>query len=304
MLTLMFDTTELSIIVKKIKDYAYIKDQILKCFPNIKLDEESHTYTYNSEKLTSTSKYISAFELKPFNSHNISVGVSRNQNSSVYKYSKDLKIQDFLVKKEDIMIRYKLMGEEAVAKGKRIHSYTELYPFFIKPSCDQEYATLVWFYKYLGTKTNYVYIGSEIKIYDTKTKKAGTIDLLLFNTKTKKLVICDWKSNKSSLVMSYGSDKLAKPFNNLSNCLYVKYSLQLSDYKNILESNTPFEVEDMFIIHLFNEKIDYVNKYKNKSSYVLFNDYILKAKTKHYTMFQALDLSDKLKETYTLWQSR
>ena len=66
----------------------------------------------------------------------------------------------------------------------------------------------------------------------------------------------------------------------------------------------PFEVEDMFIIHLFNEKIDYVNKYKNSNSYVLFKDYILKAKTKHYTMFQALDLSEQLKETYTLWQSR
>ena len=104
--------------------------------------------------------------------------------------------------------------------------------------------------------------------------------------------------------MGYGSEKLAKPFNNLKNCLYVKYSLQLSDYKNILESNTPFEVEDMFIIHLFTEKIDYVNKYKNTNAYILFTDYLLKSKTKHYTMFQALDLSEKLKETYKLWQSR
>tara|TARA_R110000851_G_scaffold81788_2_gene179455 strand:- start:121 stop:1047 length:927 start_codon:yes stop_codon:yes gene_type:complete len=296
----MFTREELTAISKRIKEHSIIKRTLMSSFKGLVLNEKDHVYTINGNKLTSTSKYISQFEATSFNPHIISHGVTRGQNKKVYEqrpYLSELS-SEFLLNKNQVLVRYKLMADQAIAMGNRVHYFSEMYPFFIKAHCDQEDAVFQWFKKYLGPDSKYVYIGSELRIFDPNTQKGGTIDLLLYNTKTKKLVICDWKTNHKSLLMGYKGQKLTGPFSHLINCPYTKYSLQLSDYKNMIEMNTDFEVEDMFIIHLYPVALDYMSKYKNKSSYTFFKDYLLKAKTPKYTLLKALDLTQGLKDSY------
>jgi hypothetical protein len=300
----MFDYNQLSELSTKIKTYSVIKRTLEQAFKGLVLNEKYHSYTFDGRPLNSTSKYIAQFDETPFNAHNISYGVTRGQNTNVFKHKTALRelTKDFLLKKETILVRYKLMADEAIAMGNRIHMYSEMYPFFIKPHCDQEDAVLDWFKRYLGPNSKYVYVTSELRIFDTEFMKAGTVDLILYNTKTEKLVIVDWKSNHKSLLMSYKNQMLSEPFQDLIAAPYNKYSLQLSDYKNIIEKNTEFEVEDMFIIHLFPEALNYMSKYKNKAAYVQIkkDGFIVKSKTRKYTMFRALDLTEKLKKTYDL----
>lgn len=299
----MFNYEQQKLLSQKIKDYEYIKDQLLKAFSGLVLDEQRHIYTYNNKKLNSTSSYINQFVKEKFNTNNISLGVSRGQNNQVWKQKNILgsdTVKDFLVDKKDIMIRFKLMADQAIAMGNRVHKFSEMYPFFINPHCDQEEAVISWFKRYVNVRSKYVYICSELKIFDPEHLKAGTIDLVLYNTKTKKLVLCDWKTNNKSLLMGYNNKKLNTPFNEVEDVPYNMYSLQLSDYKNIIEKNTDFEVEDCFIIHLFTKPLNYISKYKNKNNYKQCKSFNLVSKTKQYTLFKTQDFSEKLKSTYSV----
>ena len=296
----MFTYEQLKKICQKIKDFSYIRKELEKNFHGIYLDENTHTYTYQGQKFNSTSNYIKKFEKQSFNAHNVAFGTTKGQNRDVFKHKMVLRdlLNDFLLTKQEVLVRYKLISEQAITMGNRVHMYAEMYPFFINPHCEQEEAILSWFKRYVNDRSKYVLVAKELKIYDKEYMKAGTIDLLLYNIKTNKLCIVDFKSNKKSLLMSYGNSKLAAPFEDLSDCPYSKYSLQLSDYKNILEKNTNYEVEDMFILHLFPEKLNYVSKYKNKTRYNMSDKYSIKTKTRKYTIFNALDLSERLKKTY------
>ena len=68
-------------------------------------------------------------------------------------------------------------------------------------------------------------------MYDVKSKKAGTIDLILLNKETGKLIIVDWKTNFANLIQCYGNKKLKAPFKHVHDSKLNKYKLQLSTYK-------------------------------------------------------------------------
>jgi hypothetical protein len=296
----MFTTEELSDLSIRMQQYARIGAKIKNTFNDLVFEPNNHVYEVNRIPMTSTSKYIAQFEGTPFNSFAVSYGVTRGQNNKVYAQKHKLKTltNRHLMSKQMVMRRYKLMADQAIAMGNRVHEFSETYPFFIKPHCEQEEGVISWFKRYLGPKSKYVYVGSEIRVYDIKTRKAGTIDLLMYNTITNKLVIVDWKTNHKSLLMGYKNSKLTAPFDKLSSCPYNKYSLQLSDYKNMIESSTSFEVEDCLIVHLFPVEHNYISKYKNKKSYALCNNFVVKSKTKFFTVFKALNLCKELKATY------
>lgn len=83
---------------------------------------------------------------------------------------------------------------------------------------------------------------------------AGQIDLLV--KKGNSIVIGDWKTNKKLDLKSFydskirSSVKMKFPLNNLDDCNYQHYCLQLSTYAYIIESYNPdFIIEDLVLVH-------------------------------------------------------
>lgn len=83
---------------------------------------------------------------------------------------------------------------------------------------------------------------------------AGQIDLLV--KKGNSITIGDWKTNKKIDTKSYfdsknrSSVKMKFPLNNLDDCNYYHYCLQLSTYAYIIESySSDFTIEDLVLVH-------------------------------------------------------
>jgi hypothetical protein len=106
-------------------------------------------------------------------------------------------------------------------------------------------------------------------MYDTDIKKAGTADLILLNKKTGKLVIADWKTNSVNLIQCYKGKKLKAPFNTMFDNKLNVYKLQMSLYQVLIEKNTPYEVEDRWLIWLKDGDYHIVDEDKNAENYTI-----------------------------------
>lgn len=97
----------------------------------------------------------------------------------------------------------------------------------------------------------YVPIRTELPVYDKKHLICGTMDILLYDKQTEKLVIGDWKTNSHlDFEPKYYTTPMYSPFENFYDINYHHYCIQLSMYKAILELNTPLKVGAMWICHI------------------------------------------------------
>lgn len=92
-------------------------------------------------------------------------------------------------------------------------------------------------------------------IGDPELGVAGTVDTLLFSNVNGAWNIWEWKTGKCNWVNSY--EKLLPPFDDLDNCEWNRYSLQLSMYRLIVERNTGESLGTCFLAHL-----DYTGAYQ------------------------------------------
>lgn len=110
---------------------------------------------------------------------------------------------------------------------------------------------------------------TEVRVYDSEYKIAGTIDGLLI--KGKDVVLLDWKTNKEDIKFVAGSykkewnfcrtkkirtstfkkrsTKFKEPLNDLYSCKGNLYTLQLSTYAYILE-RWGFNIKDLMLVHI------------------------------------------------------
>lgn len=91
---------------------------------------------------------------------------------------------------------------------------------------------------------------TEWKVYCTKLKWSGTIDMVYINPDGT-LDLCDWKCCKNldpnADVYSYG---IPECISNIPDTKYYKYALQLNIYKRILESAYNVIIKNMYLISL------------------------------------------------------
>lgn len=207
-------------------------------FGNLEFDEPTHTYKVNNIKLTSVTKSIGDYTGK-FDAHRMSLLVAKKYNRE--NPNKAPRTANWY------KLHWKKKALEASTRGTRVHLYAEEYPNLPKPSCLQERGVEEFFKK---LPSHYVVIASEYRVYSLEYKMAGTIDLLLYNTKTGKLVIADWKTNHSNILQVYNKKKFKKPFNKYYECRYNKFKMQLSKYQLFIEENTEFEVEELWVMWL------------------------------------------------------
>lgn len=213
---------------------------------NIKFEEEGHQYTIvdNGINITPTSvttlihNYFSIFD-----PDSVIDKMMKSRNWSKSKY--------FGKTKEEIKDEWKKSGEEASSLGTLMHKDIENYlnGLPVNNPDTKEFKMFLKFYldllKIYPTLKIY---RTEWLVYDEDIKLAGSIDCVLSDDKGN-LVLLDWKRSKE-IKMSNSFSKGKCPFENLDDCNYEHYSLQLNFYRHILETKYKKNVLDMMIIVL------------------------------------------------------
>jgi len=202
----------------------------------IKLEEEAHKYILTGHEdieFTSVTTCISEFFDK-FDKE----AVAYKLVTTIPKY-KGRSAED-LIKEWDATATY------GTAVHKEIEDYIKLKK---APEIDRAIAGVNWLTKYLQ-KSDYD-IFSEVIVYCKELKIAGTVDLLVFDKVNKKYSILDWKTSKEIKTDSYKMKTGNKPeTNDLLDCKFNHYALQLSLYRYLLEKNYDIMLDDQLIIHL------------------------------------------------------
>lgn len=207
------------------------KREILDFFKELEFDEGKHLYSVNGNKINSSvSKVIKNF-VKPFDSYTNSLRVAKRRGIS----------------QKEVLKEWEDKKNKACDKGTKTHLFGELYPFnrHLKPRNKLEEA-VVKFWNDLPSTV--IPVIMELQMYHKDYLYAGTADILLYNTVTKKFIIGDYKTNED-LFKNYKGKKMLGLFNNLLDCPYNKYQLQLSFYQ-ILFEQTGFEVSSRKVIWL------------------------------------------------------
>ncbi len=184
---------------------------------------------------------------------------------------------------DDVLQAWEENRDEAANFGTFIHEYAEylLTGKAMNIVCESERARL--FKKSVSNFIDillkkYEVISTELIVFDPIWRISGTLDLLLKNKETGKLVIADWKTNKK--IEKY--NKFSKgngALNHLYNCNYAHYGLQLNTYKAILHNNEYYDCKDceMILFHITDKKVKLieVNDMEKEIFYMLSQGGIL-----------------------------
>lgn len=91
----------------------------------------------------------------------------------------------------------------------------------------------------------------EVRIFSIKLQLAGTIDLLVYNPDLDQYLIMDWKTNSQIAQIAYkGKKGIHDATKFLDDCNFSHYSLQMSLYRNLLESEYGIKINGQILLHL------------------------------------------------------
>lgn len=197
---------------------------------HIKFDEKTHIYT----NINTGERYISGTQLlgkykEKFDSDAIAERTAKKRGLT----------------KEQILSEWKESANIATTKGTAIHETIESMLMHIPEKFHTEYAVvakkaIVEIEKVLGNTSN---ITSEMLIWNDKLKIASQSDLVQRYTppfcKHEIINIIDYKTNKAIDTYNKYNTYMLEPLNNLMECEYNIYSLQLSLYAYLLEKMYP-----------------------------------------------------------------
>jgi len=203
---------------------------------DIILIEPGHRYQLKSNKeinFKSVTQLIDA-QFKPFDK----LKIARKLVSNFQKY-KNHSVES-LIKEWDY----------SRDRGSYIHK--ELQDYIedgIRPRSNRGLAGAKWFKKQSTKFGDKVF--PEVIIYDESLKIAGSVDLLIFNSRLNECYLFDWKTNKKIDYEGFRGQKgLTKASRTLDDCKYNKYSLQTSFYKYLLENKFNIPIKKTFLVHL------------------------------------------------------
>lgn len=228
---------------------------ITNLFSNIQFDRKNHRYSLNGKILTPTTELISTLE-REVNWAEQAQKVAIREGTS----------QDLILK------QWGDNNEKAANKGTEVHEYIQRRLKF-NTETDTKYQEMIAFDEFWKKSQQKLRVEQiEWIIGDYNLGIGGTIDCLFHSSNTNKYHIFDWKSNKK-FTQQNGWQNLLPPFDDLEDCHLIKYSLQLSVYKVILQCNTDLNLGESYIIWL---NSDYQGEF--------------------FTSIRALDFTDRIKD--------
>lgn len=224
-------------------------NKILEKSRRLRFEPIKHKYFLDSFELKSVTTHIDTYR-QEFQTQKIAHNLCKKYNE---KYS--LVGKHNQRKPEYYVELWRAKRDLSCNRGTMIHLYAESYPYFDDIKL-KEHQYIHNFFNDLSE--NIIYIGSELRLYSTTLKLAGTVDLLLYNTNTNKFIIGDWKSNEDIHKKENGF--FTEPFNNIKNTKLNSYMLQLNFYKHCFEEMfSDCNVEGLWVIWL-NETNDNYKK--------------------------------------------
>ena len=98
---------------------------------------------------------------------------------------------------------------------------------------------------------------SEIIVYSTELKIAGTVDILAKDNNTGQYELIDWKTSKKIEMVSYGNKMGTHDVTkNVMDCNFYHYALQLSLYRYLLEEYYDIRIHNQLIGHIQDEGVN------------------------------------------------
>ena len=176
-------------------------------FNQIQFDNDTHTYTLNGNVLTSVTQWVSSFD-EPFDTYSVATKMSKNTGKPVNYYTQ----------------YWKMIGEEAIVTGNRVHHFAAWYVSGDKCRDEREEAVAQFINDF--TEAGWELVATEFIVYDDTY--AGCIDRIMYHPELDKYMLVDFKTTDKDLNESKG-----KLSNGTPNTLYNKYSMQLNKYKEL-----------------------------------------------------------------------
>ncbi len=100
-------------------------------------------------------------------------------------------------------------------------------------------------------------ISSELIVYSSKLKIAGTVDILAQDNNTGQYELIDWKTSKKIETVSYGYKMGTHDVTeNVMDCNFYHYALQLSLYRYLLEEYYDIRIHNQLIGHIQDEGVN------------------------------------------------
>tara|TARA_Y100000034_G_C6859355_1_gene390901 strand:- start:64 stop:777 length:714 start_codon:yes stop_codon:yes gene_type:complete len=202
---------------------------------NISLEEKEHIYRLKDDPkfvFTSSTTFLGQF-FEPFNQEKIATNLIAN----VPKYRN--------MSKDELLDTWKTSAGVGTIVHKELEDKIILDKDVIHPKALQG---VQWMDDVLPP---WLEVFAEVIIYSKELALAGMIDVLLHDPHTDEYVIVDWKTNKKISKESYKGKKGIHPITkSVDDCNFIKYSLQLSLYKYLLETYYGLHVKNLFIVHL------------------------------------------------------
>lgn len=201
----------------------------------ITLDIENHRYILTEDPqvgFISCTTLVSQF-FSEFNALKIATKLTNSHPKYKHRTPADLMSEWDDARDEGTFAHKEI--EEYITKGK-------------KPVMPKSKAGVEWLNKHIDLSGE---VYPELIVFSEELGIAGTVDLLVYNTRTDKYDIYDWKTNKSIDEEAWGGKCGTKPPTyDLPDCNFYHYSLQLSLYKYLLENYHDVEIGDLTLLHL------------------------------------------------------
>ena len=208
---------------------------------NIKLERDSHTYKLIDDEsidFLSVTTYISQF-FEKFDS----LKIAKKLVTKVPRY-KHMSVDELLSKWND-----------ARDHGTNVHNEIENYLLNQEEASEPKALQAIkWLDKHVFFEKHKLF--SEEIIYSKELKLAGSVDLIIENIETNEHTIIDWKTNEKIPTSSYGKKTGIHPITqDIEDCKYNLYALQLSLYRFLLEKYYGFKINRQLIVHLKDDKV-------------------------------------------------
>jgi len=201
---------------------------------NFKFDANLHKYTYNEKHFISVTQFISRFH-KKFDSD----------------FWSKKKAEESGLQPEEILNQWQIINDRSNYIGTSTHNWIENYFNKIYQPLPNDIDVINRINKFNNIYATHLFkltpIKFEQKIFSIKWSIAGMIDSLF--SYNDKIIILDWKTNKSFTTNNPYGEKLLYPFQDYDKCHLSEYSIQLSLYKLILKE-IGIDVHVCYLLHI------------------------------------------------------
>jgi hypothetical protein len=220
----------------------------LSVFDRITFIEEDHSYLIDGVKTTSPSvtRLLKQFK-KKFDVDEAAFRVAKRQGTTA----------------DYIKAEWEMNNLYSTTIGSMFHKYVEnhytkqdvefvgkfdLLGFEEKQKIKDNLPVLIkYFQKFREDHSHYECIKNEFVVGDIDdTRICGMLDMLALDTKTGKLELWDFKTNKKIAHSTFGN--LFYPFDEMAEGQINEYTIQLNTYKHFVEKYTKIKIEGMKIL--------------------------------------------------------